>query len=239
MGTLIEGFDTPPAVMMTHNPPYYNDLLDGCGFVKAADVLAYQMSAGELSPRITALAAKLEARAGIHVRPFNKKDFWGEVARVLSIYNSAWTANWGFVPMTDKELHTVAESLKQIYDPRLVFLADNVEGKPVGFSLAVPDINVLLKKINGRLLPTGIFTLLTQAKTIHRARVILMGVHPDYRGRGIDTLFYFRTYATGLAAGYNWAEFSWVLESNTPMNNAALAMGSTVYKKWRLWEKPL
>ncbi len=90
---------------------------------------------------------------------------------------------------------------------------------------------------NGRLLPTGIFKLLAGKRHLHRCRVLLMGVHHDFRGRGIDTVFYYRTYETGVQAGYNWAEFSWVLEDNTLMNEAALAIGAHPYKKWRIWEK--
>lgn len=240
IGMLIEGFDTPPVIMMTHNPPYYNTLMEQCGFVKAKDVVAYQMFEGQLSERVIRVAEALEKRLPLRIRAFNKRDFWGEVDRIFQIYNSAWEKNWGFVPMTDRELKLMAQTLKLVYDPRLVYFAETPEGKPVGFSLALPDANVLFKKIkNGRLFPTGIFKLLLGRKKIHRARVLLMGVHPDYRFRGIDTVFYYRTYKAGTAAGYNWAEFSWVLEDNKPMNNAALSMGSTPYKKWRIWEKPL
>jgi hypothetical protein len=238
-GTLVEGFDTPPAVMMPHNPPYYNDLLEACGFIKAKDVLAYQMFKGQLSDRVIRIAEKLEGRLKMRIRPFNKKEFWKEVDRILEVFNNAWEANWGYVPLTDKELHVIAESLKLMYDPRLVFMAESEDGKPVGFSLAIPDVNVLLKKVNGRLFPTGIITLLTGMKKVHRARVMLMGVHRDFRARGIDTVFYYKTYMAGIAAGYDWAEFSWVLEDNQAMNEAALSMGSRPYKRWRVWEKPL
>jgi hypothetical protein len=240
IGMLIEGFDTPPVIMMTHNPPYYNTLMEQCGMVKAKDVVAYQMFQGQLSERVIRVAEALEKRLPLHIRPFNKHDFWGEVDRILSIYNAAWEKNWGFVPMTDKELKLMAQTLKLVYDPNLVYFAETAEGKPVGFSLALPDVHVLFKQIkNGRLFPTGIFKLLFGLKKIHRARVLLMGVHPDYRFRGIDTVFYYRTYKAGTEAGYNWAEFSWVLEDNEPMNAAALSMGSTPYKKWRIWERPL
>jgi len=240
IGMLIDGFDTPPVIMMTHNPPYYNSLVESCGFAGVKDVVAYQMFEGQLSERVIRVAEALEKRLPLRIRPFNPKDFWGEVDRVLEVYNSAWEKNWGFVPMTDKELKLMAQSLKLIYDPRLIYFAETPEGKAVGFSLALPDVHVILKKLrSGRLLPTGIFKLLFGLKKIHRARVLLMGVHPDYRFRGIDTVFYYRTYKAGTAAGYNWAEFSWVLEDNEPMNAAALSMGAKPYKKWRIWEKAL
>ena len=239
MGMLIEGFDTPPAIMMTHNPPYFNDLMEACGFVKVKDVIAYEMHAGQITDRVLNIGDKLEKRLNLRFREFNKKDFWNEVGRVLEIYNNAWEANWGFVPMTDRELKLMAESLKLMYDPRLIMFAETEDGTPVGFSLALPDVHVLFKKMNGRLLPFGIFRLLFGLRKIRRARVLLMGVRKDYRGRGIDTVFYCRTYKRGTAAGYNWAEFSWILEDNKLMNDAARAMGSKPYKRWRIWEKNL
>jgi ribosomal protein S18 acetylase RimI-like enzyme len=239
IGMLVDGFDTPPTVMSNHNPPYYNDLMAACGFVKANDLYAYEMFQGEISERVMSIGEKLEKRNRIRVRTFNTKDFWGEIDRIFEIYNSAWEANWGFVPMTKEELKLIADTLKFIYDPRMVFFAETDAGKPIGFCLSLPDIHVILKKMNGRLFPTGIFKLLLGLKKIHRLRVWGMGVHRDYRGLGIDTIFYCRTYKQGTELGYNWAEFSWILEDNKPMNDAARALGGKPYKTWRIWEKPL
>jgi GNAT superfamily N-acetyltransferase len=238
-GMLIEGFDTPPAIMMTHNPPYYNDLMEACGYVKAKDLLAYEMFEGDLTERVVRIGQKLEDRLKLRIREFDPKDFWGEVAKVLDIYNEAWGDNWGFVPMTDRELRLMAQTLKLVYEPRMILFAENEQGKAVGFSLALPDIHYIFKKMNGRLLPTGIFKLLFGLRSIHRARVLLMGVRPEYRGHGIDTVFYYRTYKVGTALGYSWGEFSWILEDNKMMNAALVTMGSKPYKKWRIWEKLL
>jgi GNAT superfamily N-acetyltransferase len=236
-GMLIDGFDTPPAIMMLHNPPYYNTLAAACGFVKAQDLYAYQMSEGQISDRVKNLVPKLTERLKIRIRPFNKKDFWGEVQRVEELYNQAWEANWGFVPMTHRELKLMAQTLKLVYDPRLICFAETPDGKPVGFSLALPDIHVLFKKMNGRLFPTGLFKLLAGKKKIHRARVLLMGVLPEHRKRGIDILLYAHTYQSGVAAGYNWGEFSWILEDNIMMNEAARSIGADRYKTWRIWDR--
>lgn len=239
IGTLVEGYDTPPAIMMTHNPPYYDGLMKACGLEKAKDVLAYQMDEGQLTDRVRALAEKLIQRSKVRVRPFNSRDFWGEVKRIEDVYNKAWEANWGFVPMTSKELKVMAETLKLVYDPRLIFFAENEQNEPVAFSLALPDINGLIKKIDGRLFPTGIFTLLLGKKKINRARVLTMGITPEYRGRGLDSILYYKTYMNGTKAGYSWGEFSWILEDNRLMNAAALAMGSRPYKKWRIYERAI
>lgn len=239
IGMLIEGFDTPPVIMMTHNPPFYNELVERCGFVKAKDVLAYQMSREDISERLSQVGDKLLARMKLRIRRIDKKNFWADVNRICEVYNTAWSANWGFVPMTQSELKVLAETLKLVYDPRLVFFAENDEGKTVGFSLTLPDINVLLKRMNGRLLPTGIFKLLLGLRKIDRVRVLLMGVNPEFRGRGVDAAFYYLSYKIGTEAGYNWGEFSWVLEDNRLMNEAAQSIGAKPYKKWRIWDKTL
>jgi GNAT superfamily N-acetyltransferase len=238
-GMLIEGFETPPAIMMTHNPPYYNDLLERCGFTKARDLLAYEMREEDITDRLLQLAKKLESRLNVQFRFFDKSDFWGEVNKFRNLYNRIWESNWGFVPMTDKEIDVMAKNLKLIVDPNLILFVTTNDGTPIGFSLALPDLNVLLKKINGRLFPTGLFTLLTGRSRLNRARVLAMGVLPEYRQRGIDAVMYYKTYESGRKAGYNWGEFSWVLEDNKNMNDAALAMGAHPYKKWRIWEKKL
>ena len=237
IGMLVDGFDTPPTIMSNHNPPYYNDLLQACGFVKANDLLAYEMSQGQIDDRVLRIGEKLEQKNILRIRPFNKRDFWGEVDRVFEVYNHAWEANWGFVPMSRREVKLIAQTLRLIYDPRLVFFAEDEVGKPVGFCLSLPDINVIVKRMNGRLLPLGIFRLLLGLRRINRLRVWGLGVHRDYRGRGIDTMFYCRTYGTATALGFKWGEFSWILEDNKPMNDMALAMGSKPYKRWRVWER--
>ncbi|MBI5059193.1 N-acetyltransferase [candidate division KSB1 bacterium] len=237
-GMLIEGFDTPPAIMMMHNPPYYNRLMEHCGMSKVMDLLAYELHEGELSPRIVQLANKLEQRLALRVRPFNKRDFWGEVKRFEALYNQIWERNWGFVPMTPAEVKFMAKTLKLVYDSRLIYFAENERGEPVGFILGLPDVNVLFKKMNGRLFPTGIFTLLFGRRHIHRARILTMGVLPEYRNRGLDALLYCRAYQFGTQAGYGWGEFSWMLEDNKPINDAAVAMGSRLYKRWRIWDRP-
>jgi ribosomal protein S18 acetylase RimI-like enzyme len=210
-----------------------------CGFVKAKDLYAYQMSGGEISARITELAPKLERRLKVRIRPFNRKDFWGEVQRVEQLYNQSWEANWGFVPMTHRELKLMAQTLKLVYDPRIIQFVESEDGKVVGFSLALPDINVIFMQMNGRLLPTGIFKLLAKRRKLSRLRILLLGIVPEYRKRGIDVLLYYHAYKEGRKAGYEWGEFSWILEDNFEMNEALDAIGAARYKTWRIWEKAI
>jgi len=236
-GLLVDGFDTPPAVMMTHNPPYYSSLLESAGLEKVKDLLAFQMFEGDLSDRVIDIGRKLEQRMDIRFRFFKTNDFAQEVERFKAVYNSAWEENWGFVPMTNDELDVMAKNFKLVLDPRLIQFAETSDGQVVGFILALPDLNVIFKKLNGSLFPFGIFRLLLGKHKVGRARVLAMGVLPQFRKRGIDTVLYLRAYEAGTAAGYKWGEFSWVLEDNELMTSAAKAMGSRAYKTWRIYEK--
>ncbi len=236
-GLLVDGFDTPPVIMMAHNPPYYQNFIERYGFKKAMDLWAYCMDTSTPIPdRVVKVVERIKARSNVTFRTINKKDFYNEVARVKQVYNHAWGKNWGFVPMTDHEIDHIAHELVQIIDPDIVFFAE-LDGKPIGFSLAVPDINQALKKINGRLFPFGIFKLLYHSKKINRVRVIIMGVIEEYRSKGYDSVFYLDTYRKGIEKGYNWGEFSWILENNDPMNAALINIGARVYKTYRIYEK--
>jgi len=238
-GLLVDGFDTPPAVMMTHNPRFYADLFEREGLVKSKDLLAYQMHEGELTDRVRAIGRKLEERLDIKFRYFNPKDFRGEVERFKTVYNAAWEENWGFVPMTDAEIDVMAESLKMVIDPRLIQFAEAPDGRTAGFILGLPDLNVIFKKLDGKLFPFGIFSLLANKHKTGRARILAMGVLPEFRKKGIDTVLYLRAYESGTSVGYKWGEFSWVLDDNEMMNSAAKTMGSTPYKTWRIYDKKL
>lgn len=179
-GLLIEGFDSSPMVMMPYSPRYYLDFMEAYGFVKSKDLLAYVMYRQPLPERLSRSAELIRKRRGIKLRSLDLKDFDNEVDRLREIYNSAWEKNWGFVPMTDREFVHMAKDLKSIVDPDFAIIAE-IDGDPVGFSLALPDINQALKKINGRLLPFGILKLLWYMKKIDAIRVITLGVKKSYR----------------------------------------------------------
>jgi GNAT superfamily N-acetyltransferase len=236
---LCEGFDRPPAVMMPYNPPYYMRLLEEIGFHKARDLLAYIMTRPDLSERLHRMGPVLQKRARLSIRRLNMKDFWADVRRVREIYNKAWEKNWGFVPMTDAEFHKLAKDMKIIVDPDLVWIAESNDGRPVGFSLTLPNINQALGKINGRLLPFGIFKLFYHRKRVNGVRVLAMGVIPEYRRRGIDVVFYWRTYEEGIKKGYQWGEFSWILEDNEAVKEAISMIGARPYKTYRIYDRPL
>jgi len=241
-GFLIEGFDSPPVVMMPYNQPYLPKLAERFGLKKAMDLLAYKLISDEPIPeRIQTVADRMRRRAGITLRSINMSDFDNEAQRINSIYRDAWEKNWGFVPMTEKEFFHMARQLKQIIDPNLVIIAEH-EGKPVAFSLAVPDVNQALIHLNGKLLPLGLLKLLWHTKIrnkIDGARIIMLGVMPRFQKRGIDSMLYVSTYQRGVERGYTWAELSWILETNDLMRRGAEQLGAKMYKRYRIVEMPL
>lgn len=243
---LVDGFDQDPCIMMTYNPPYYADFLERCGMKKAMDLYAYDIDQRtfESSGRLAKLADQIKRKYGLRIRTVNMKDFSNEVARLREVYNNAWSRNWGFVPVTPDEFEHLAKDLKQIVDPKVVYIAEkeqegSSEPKPVGFFLAVPDLNQALKKINGRLLPFGLLKLLWYSRKIKKIRVITMGVVKELQNLGIAALFYNEVYTKIPEHGFPDAEMSWVLENNLMMNRAAKVIGGKISKTYRIYEMPL
>jgi len=242
-GLLIDGFDSPPVFLMTYNPKHYAKKIEDFGFEKAKDLYAYDIESQVINDekvmaKLERMADLMAKRSGVTLRKVNMKDLISEVRKIEDVYNSAWEDNWGFVPLTTDEFDYMAASLKAVVNPDLVMFAE-IDGKPVGFSLSLPDFNQVLKKMNGRLLPFGIFKLLTGKKKINNLRVIIMGVKPEYQKKGIDSLFYLETIKAGNRGGYRGAEISWVLEDNMPMRMTAEKLGAKIYKTYRIYQKNL
>jgi GNAT superfamily N-acetyltransferase len=241
-GFLVEGFDSPPAIMMPYNQPYLPKLAERFGLKKAMDLLAFKMTKDSVvSERIKAVASKLMERSRVTLRPLRMKDFAQEVARIREVYNRAWEDNWGFVPLSEQEFEYISRNMKQIVDPDLILIAEH-EDRAVGFLMALPDINQALIHLKGRLFPLGLFKLLWHTKIsnkINCVRLITMGVVPEYRKRGIDSMLYIACHEAGLGKGYTWGELSWILETNQAMRSAAELLGAEVYKRYRLVEMPL
>ncbi|NVJ01995.1 N-acetyltransferase [Myxococcus sp. AM009] len=242
-GLLIDGFDTPPAVMMPHNPPYYAALLEACGLTKAKDLYAYELSSSAQPPeKVVRIAEKLRVRDGVVVRPVNMKDLDAEVKRIRDIYNSAWEKNWGFVPFTDAEFDHLAKELKTVVRPELALVAE-IQGEPVAFSLTVPDANQAIRAANGRLttfgLPIGLVKLALASRRINRLRLIILGIKEGYRRRGLDAILYLDTLRTAKRLGYVGGEISWTLEDNHLVNRAIESMGAQRSKTYRVYTRAL
>ncbi len=242
LGFLVEGYDSPPVVMMTYNYPYQPLLAERFGLRKRMDLLAWKITRDvPVPPRMLALAEKIASRGRITVRSLDMRRFDEEVAAIHDLYNRAWVHNWGAVAMKREEFFHMAKDMKQILDPELALIAE-VDGVAVGFALSIPDINQALIHLRGRLLPFGIFQLLWHTKvrkTIRGIRTLAMGVVPEYQKRGVDSLLILRTFQNGIRAGYEYSELSWVLETNTLMNSIAQNLGATAYKTYRVMEMPI
>lgn len=241
-GVLVEGFDRPPAISMPYNAPYYAPLLEDAGLRKCIDLLAYGLDDTRPHDRLlrsVELLAKRRGAGRVTVRPLNLRRLGQEIRVIKAIYDSAWRSNWGFVPMTEAEFAHAARLLRPVIDRDLCLIAE-ADGQPVGFSLAVPDVNQALKRIpDGRLFPFGFVKLLRYRRTIDAFRILALGLEPGYRHQGIDALLYLHTWETGARKGYKHAEASWILEDNRDMRNALEKMGAHVEKRYRVYERPL
>ena len=237
-GLLIENNGTPPCLMMPYNPPHYRVLHERYGFVKAKDLFSFE-GGGVLPPeRLVRLSRRVAQRAGITLRPLNMKRFTAEVELIKALYNQAWEKNWGFVPLTEAEIDHLAKQLKPIVVPDLVVFAER-EGQVVGFGVALPDFNLALRhNPSGRLFP-GILKVLWHSRKIHRARVLLLGVIPELRGRGIDGVLYEWVWGNCVKHGMASGEGGWILEDNAPMTKAADQLGFHVAKIYRIYDKGL
>jgi GNAT superfamily N-acetyltransferase len=238
IGCQVDGFDGSPVILMTYNPSYYDGLIQGYGNKKWKDLVAWMLDNPEIPERLEKIMPRVEAKGGFTLRTLNMKEFKKEIVRFNDLYNQFEQVNAVFTPMTPAELELMANDLKMAVDPQLVFFAE-VEGKPVGVSLTMPDFNVAFKAAHGRLFPFGIFHLLTAKKKTNIVRTISMGVLKDYRNRGIDLSFYYHTYKNGLRHGYRAAEMSWVEEDNVNMTNTAVKIGGKPYRKYRVYEYTL
>ncbi|MCX6154344.1 MAG: hypothetical protein NT007_09295 [Candidatus Kapabacteria bacterium] len=243
IGLLIEGFDSPPVILMTYNPQYYGKLIENAGYAKAKDLFAYHLkNETYLSEKADRMQTLIRERYQIKIRSIdfkNKKQFKEDVATLRDIYNVAWQQNWGAVKMTDEEFDFLAADLKQIADPNLCIIAE-VKGKVAGFGLALPDINeCLIHNKKGGLLG-ALWQLMTKQKKISLARIIVLGVLPEFRNIGLDAILYYEFGTRAAKRGILRGEASWILEDNLMMNRALTAtMHGEVYKKYRLYDKTL
>ncbi|OQA42212.1 MAG: hypothetical protein BWY52_02285 [Chloroflexi bacterium ADurb.Bin325] len=244
VGTLIDGFDEPPMVMMTYNPRYYPALIERRGYVKAMDLYAWiydiEQRLRDAPEKVFHVAQKAMEKRGLKVRKLDMKNFDRDVEFFKEAYNRAWQRNWGFVPMTDAEIDHLVKGLKPLIDPELIFIAETQDGQPAGVSLTLPDLHQALRASGGgRMWPFGLLKFLWCRRKIDQVRLIAMGMIEEYRGRGADAIFYLETARTALKRGYKRLEGSWILENNTMMNQIIERLGGTRYKTYRIYEKPL
>jgi GNAT superfamily N-acetyltransferase len=243
-GLLIEGYDLDPMVLEPWHPPYYRSLLEGLGMGKTMDLLMWELHLGRLKQGdrfhefIHDAARKANDEHGVTIRQMRKRDLEAEVARFMEVYNAAWGPNWGFVPITEEEVRFQAKNLKPILDENWAMIAER-EGEVVGAALTLPDINQVLARMNGRVLPLGWWRFLTGRRRIDQVRVFALGVKPEYQHYGVAAALYVAHVETAARVRQKGGEMGWILEVNEPMNRAMEGMGGTIVKRYRLYELPL
>jgi len=241
IGVLIEGFDKDPYILMPYNFPYYDELIMNAGLTKEMDMYAYMVDTETVNVERMERAMNIVRHrlSDLEIRPLNLKEMKSEIKIIKDIYNQAWKNNWGFIPLSDEEFEALGNDLKMIIDTDFAHIAE-IKGEPVAFSVGLPNINEILKDMNGKLFPFGIIKLLWKKRKLNSLRTALMGVLPEYQGKGIDALLHQRSIKNGLETeGKTISELSWILETNTEMIRVAERIGAKHDKSYRMYSKEL
>jgi GNAT superfamily N-acetyltransferase len=240
-GLVCEGYQPAPVILAPYNPPWYNDQLAAFGLLKAKDLLVYYIDAREgyqINDRYLNLTKIVQKKYHIRTRPVDMKNLERDVVTIVDLANQSISDNWGFYPVTENEGRAMAHDLKQIVNPKAIVIAEDENGRPIGFGMSLPDINLLLKDMHGSLMPFGWLKMLTGLPKLTQYRMWALGVIPEYQGRGIDTLIYKATY-DALYNEHTRLEINYVLEDNDRMNNALLKLGAKPLRRYRVFEKAI
>ncbi len=237
-GAVLEGFEPAPVVMSPYNPPFYNDQLFDYGFNKIKDLLVYYIDAREgyeIPERILKLTDKIAKTYGIRLRHMETRHFDRDVEPVIELSNQSLGLNWGYSPVTEDEVRAMARDMKPVLQPAGVIFAEDNQGKAIGFAITLPDVNVLIKGLNGRLFPFGWWKLLRGIPRLKQYRMFALGVIPEFHGKGIDSLIYRALYESLFSPEIR-LEINYVLEDNAPMNNAIIKLGAKPLRRYRVYE---
>ncbi len=237
-GAVLDGHTPSPVVMAPYNPPYYNEQFCAYGFEKAKDLLVYVIDARDgyhIPERILTLTDRVARRYGVRIRPVDMKHFDRDVETLIDLSNQSLADNWGYAPVTEAEVRAMARDLKPVIQPKGVLFAEDAQGRPIGFAIAIPDVNVILKGLNGSLLPLGWIKLLWKLPRLTDYRMFALGVIPEYHGKAIDSLLYRALYESVFSPQMRM-EINYVLEDNGPMNNAILKLGAQPLRRYRIYQ---
>jgi GNAT superfamily N-acetyltransferase len=242
-GILVEGFDLRPMVLQPWQPPYYQLLLEQAGLSKAMDLLMWNLEVADrerVLPVIFELADRLQPEHGIRVRPMSRWRLRKELDSFAEVYNEAWSQNWDFVPYSKEDLDGLAQELQLVYDKHWFMVAEREDtGEVVGMAITVPDINQVLARMHGRVLPLGWWQLLRKGSIMTRVRVGFLGVKPAYQHTGVAAKLFVEHFNAAAARPQSGGEMGWILETNTAMNRGMEAMGGRIVKRYRMYERRL
>jgi len=241
-GVLIEGFDREPLLRQPWHPPYYARLCEEAGLEKAVDLLMWELRISDrdkILPIIRKLSDELEPKHGITIRKMSRRHLRRELDAFAEIYNEAWSGNWGFVPYTKEDLDAYAQELQLVFDRDWFMVAENARGETVGVAITIPDINEVLKRMGGRVLPFGWWHYLRRHRIVDRCRIGFLGVKPAYQHTGVAAGLYIEHFAMAEATRIKWGEAGWVLETNKGLNRGMEALGGRICRKYRLYERAL
>jgi GNAT superfamily N-acetyltransferase len=241
-GVLIEGFERDPLVRQPWHPPYYRRLCEEAGLEKAVDLFMWELRISDrdkILPVIRRLAGELEPKHGITIRKMDRRRLRRELDAFAEIYNEAWSGNWGFVPYTKEGLDAYAQELHLVFDRDWFMVAQNSGGETVGVAISIPDINQVLQRMRGRVLPLGWWHYLRRRRIADRCRIGFLGVKPAYQHTGVAAGLYMEHFAMAEATRVKWGEAGWVLETNKGLNRGMEALGGRICKRYRVYERVL
>lgn len=243
-GCLVEGFDTPPMILMPHHRPYQGNLIEQAGLVKKKDFYAWRYTVGDVPKRAEKAHADIEAMPEVKSRHVNKKNMERDIRVIMDVFNDAWSDNWGFVPLTENELRKMASDLDPILIPKLTYITE-IDGEAAAVALALPNVNEMIGDLHGSLFPTGFARLLYRLKVKgpKTARLVILGIKKKFRAQkkyaGLSIYLYATMNRAGKELGIEWGELSWTLEDNAPVNVGIKFMGGKIYKRYRVYEREL
>jgi hypothetical protein len=242
LGVLIEGFDIEPMIRQPWQPPYYHVLLEQIGLEKVVDLFMWEMKIGnkeKILPIIWDLADNLEPKHDIRIRRMTRRGLRRDLDAFAELYNEAWARNWGFVPYTKQDLDAYAQELHLVFDRDWFMVAETAEGDTVGVAITIPDINQVLQRMKGRLLPLGWWQFLRRKRIMNRCRIGFLGVKPAFQHTGVAAGFYIEHFRQSERSRIKWGEGGWVLENNKGLNRGMEALGGRIDKKYRVYERAL
>src|SRR5918995_548958 len=243
-GVMIEGFERVPMIKQPWHPPYYQRHAENgsTGLRKAMDLLMWELQIAareKMLPIIFKLADEVEPRHGITLRKMSRRSLRRDMDRFAEVYNSAWSENWGFSPYSKKDLDAYAQEMQLVFDEHWYMVAETAEGETAAVAITVPDVNQVLKRMNGRLLPLGWWHFLRRRKIIDRVRVGFLGVKPEFQQTGVAAALYVEHFDMATVTPQKWGEMGWILETNRNMNRAMEAMGGRIVRRFRIYELPI